>query len=489
MTDIFHQSSSHLPSSPSNNDGFGQLNHSPLISPTPVDLYGSNYYRRIQQEVESGEEEDDFSVLALLLTVFRKSLLGCKNISSENCDWIMEIGWPTNIRHIAHVTFDRFNGFLGLPVEFEHEVPRRPPSASTRVFGVSTESMQLSYDPRGNCVPTILLMMQRRLYLQGGLQSEGIFRINPDNGQEEYAREQINNGVIPENINVHCLAGLLKAWFREIPSGILDSLPPEQVMEAQSEEECSRLVGFLPPTEAALLDWAFNLMADVAQFEHFNKKNARNIAMVFALNKTKMSDPLTALMYVVQVMNFLKTLVAKMLRERGECVVEAGPVLQGEPSDEDGHHNTSRPRNHVEGNEDEEAEAVKEPPLDQIMSSTSQAESRICHGQTHGFLNSIENILSEGNGDDDHLPAEIPNFVGTTRHNGDERLNATATARKARGRRAKSSQTSNPNEAKKGANKRAPRSTLHCDGCAEKNKDLTVVSRVSSHKERVEAWR
>ncbi|KAG6403844.1 hypothetical protein SASPL_136077 [Salvia splendens] len=475
MADILHQSSSHLPS-PSNNDGFGQLNHSPIISTAPIDLYDSNYCRRIQQEVESGEEEggqDDFSVLALLLTVFRKSLVGCKNISGENCDRIMEIGWPTNVRHIAHVTFDRFNGFLGLPVEFEPEVPRRPPSASTRVFGVSTESMQLSDDPRGNCVPTILLMMQKRLYLQCGLQSEGIFRINSDNGQEEYAREQINNG----------------AWFREIPSGILDSLPPEQVMEAQSEEECSRLVGFLPPTEAALQDWAFNLMADVAQFEHFNKMNARNIAMVFAPNMTKMSDPLTALMYAVQVMNFLKTLVVKMLREWGECVAEVGPVLQGEPSDEDGHHSTSRPRNHVEGNEDEEAEAVKEPPVDQIMSPTSQAESRICHGQTHGFLNSIENILSEGKGDNDHLPAEIPNSVGTTRDNGVERVNAAATTRKAHGRRAKSRQMSNPNEAKKGASKRAPRSALHCGGCAEKNKDLTVVSRVSSHKERVEAWR
>lgn len=69
----------------------------------------------------------------------------------------------------------------------------------------------------------------------------------------------------------------------------MDSLPPEQVMEAQTEEECSHLVRFLPPTEAALLDWAVNLMADVAQFEHFNKMNARNIAMVFAPNMTKVS--------------------------------------------------------------------------------------------------------------------------------------------------------------------------------------------------------
>lgn len=41
----------------------------------------------------------------------------------------MEIGCPTDVRHVAHVTFDSFHGFLGLPEEFEPEVPRRPPSA------------------------------------------------------------------------------------------------------------------------------------------------------------------------------------------------------------------------------------------------------------------------------------------------------------------------------------------------------------------------
>ncbi|KAL2965766.1 hypothetical protein AAZX31_16G079400 [Glycine max] len=41
---------------------------------------------------------------------------------------------------------------------------------SENVFGVSTKSMQLSFDARGNSVPTILLLMQRHLYAQGGLQ-------------------------------------------------------------------------------------------------------------------------------------------------------------------------------------------------------------------------------------------------------------------------------------------------------------------------------
>lgn len=60
-------------------------------------------------------------------------------------------------------------------------------------------------------------------------------------------------------------------------------------MQCQSEEECAQLARLLPPTEAALLDWAINLMADVAQMEHLNKMNARNVAMVFAPNMTQVS--------------------------------------------------------------------------------------------------------------------------------------------------------------------------------------------------------
>jgi hypothetical protein len=52
--------------------------------------------------------------------------------------------------------------------------------------------------------------MQKRLYTEGGLKAEGIFRINPDNGKEEHVRRQLNCGVVPRGIDVHCLAGLIK---------------------------------------------------------------------------------------------------------------------------------------------------------------------------------------------------------------------------------------------------------------------------------------
>lgn len=48
---------------------------------------------------------------------------------------------------------------------------------SVSVFGVSAESMQCSYDSKGNSVPTILLLMQERLYSQGGLKVSAKFMI------------------------------------------------------------------------------------------------------------------------------------------------------------------------------------------------------------------------------------------------------------------------------------------------------------------------
>ncbi|GKA05525.1 hypothetical protein Tco_0684645 [Tanacetum coccineum] len=80
----------------------------------------------------------------------------------------------------------------------------------------------------------------------------------------------------------------------ELPTGVLNSLTPEHVIHCNTENECTQLAKSLPPTEAALLDWAINLMADVS------------------------SNPLTALIHAVQIMNLLKTLIMKTLCEREE---------------------------------------------------------------------------------------------------------------------------------------------------------------------------
>jgi hypothetical protein len=98
------------------------------------------------EEAEERERQQ-LSVLALLLAAVRRSVVACRverepdRVSGGGGGWRdddeaasaglgeMEIGWPTDVRHVAHVTFDRFHGFLGLPVEFEVEMPPRVPSA------------------------------------------------------------------------------------------------------------------------------------------------------------------------------------------------------------------------------------------------------------------------------------------------------------------------------------------------------------------------
>ncbi|XP_058087266.1 rho GTPase-activating protein 5-like [Magnolia sinica] len=497
MTEVL-QSPSHFPSSPSSlscapHDSLSCAPNdatSPHITPSllnqgpPPSLPVEESDTDKEEEEDRKKKEEQLSLLALLVAIFRKSLVACRTAGGRQDLRSMEIGWPTDVRHVAHVTFDRFNGFLGLPVEFEPEVPRRAPSASANVFGVSTESMQCSYDSRGNSVPTILLLMQRRLYSQGGLQAEGIFRINAENSQEEYVRDQLNRGIVPDGIDVHCLAGLIKAWFRELPNGVLDSLAPEQVMQCQSEEECAQLMRLLPPTEAALMDWAVNLMADVVQEEHQNKMNARNVAMVFAPNMTQMADPLTALMYAVQVMNFLKMLIIKTLKEREDPVLAAASASHSDPSDENGRHSPSQPCLEVPGNEDGEADrafVTEEPVLD--SHAPSAEENSTTDDADDGILTSSEKAVLDGNGvsNDD---------ASTPTNRAETAVNASKTGVQVNTRRSKAGQSSNLNLRKSPRRVGGLPSLVRAPSPpAEKSKGASIVSRINSRVERVEAWR
>ncbi|VAI03687.1 unnamed protein product [Triticum turgidum subsp. durum] len=424
---------------------------------------------------EEEEEEERWSFLALLLELLRKSLLRCRAEDGGQGQGGMEIGLPTDVQHVAHVTFDRFHGFLGLPVEFEPEVPRRAPSASASVFGVSTQSMQCSYDSRGNSVPTILLMMQRRLYEQGGLQAEGIFRINAENSQEEFVRDHLNSGTVPDGIDVHCLAGLIKAWFRELPSGVLDSIPPEQVMQCQSEEDCARVAKCLPPTEAALLDWAVNLMADVVQEEQINKMSDRNVAMVFAPNMTQMADPLTALMYAVQVMNFLKMLIQKTLKDREESNLEDASLPQKDPSDENGHQNPSLPVNPQPEETSGRPSFVSEEPI--VYSPTHSAEDKPpVEGDSIASVVHTSDVRSSVEGS---ASCSQPALVASSAI-ADASCATAANLLPSRGSRGLNSRRTRKGKRQCGTPAAPP---------AEKSRGASIVSRINSKVERIEAWR
>lgn len=125
---LFHSQIDPCSPNPSANPNPNSSSSSPVIAAEEADSDPRSRGNTGEElERRRDKERDQLSLLALLVAVFRKSLVTCKADTEDLCS--MDIGYPTNVRHVAHVTFDRFDGFLGLPDEFEPDVPRRAPSA------------------------------------------------------------------------------------------------------------------------------------------------------------------------------------------------------------------------------------------------------------------------------------------------------------------------------------------------------------------------
>lgn len=100
-----------------------------------------------EEEEEEEQNQQQLSLVEFLLTALRKSVVSCRVDNRQDDGGVgggissavhhMEIGWPTNVRHITHVTFDRFHGFLGLPHELQVEIPCRVPSARYQIKDLS----------------------------------------------------------------------------------------------------------------------------------------------------------------------------------------------------------------------------------------------------------------------------------------------------------------------------------------------------------------
>lgn len=196
-----------------------------------------------------------------------------------------------------------------------------------------------------------------------------------------------------------------------------------------------------------------------------------------------MADPLTALMYAVQVMNFLKILIERTLRDREECIIEAGPAPDLEPFDENGHHSTAHPTTQEENESDHEEEQ------NDLSKKTSSDGATEEEAAASGFLSSIENILPGENGNDrDDPPGEILNQTDETR-DGSEGGNAVTTSVRVQSnpRRAKSLQSSSSNPKK--ASKRMMSECQSAVKNAEKNKEVSILDLLNSQTERIEAWR
>lgn len=92
-----------------------------------IEKYSSNNVSRQFTKGTNNNNQNQFAILDIVVAALKKSLVTC-SVDREDVS-SLDISWPTEVRHVSHVTFDRFNGFLGLPSEFQPEIPTRVPSA------------------------------------------------------------------------------------------------------------------------------------------------------------------------------------------------------------------------------------------------------------------------------------------------------------------------------------------------------------------------
>lgn len=192
-----------------------------------------------------------------------------------------------------------------------------------------------------------------------------------------------------------------------------------------------------------------------------------------------MADPLTALMYAVQVMNFLRTLIIKTLREREDSITEPASTSSLEPFDKNGHQSPSQPTwledNAQEDNEEsEQTFAMEEPVLESPPYHTQ--DKYVKDRERQGFLTSLE---------------KSPNMDGSceTLTHVEKSVTETEACYQVNNLKSKSAQSSNSN-IKKGQKVIDRQLSSLCDpGPLEKTKGISNLSRINSRTERIEAWR
>jgi hypothetical protein len=190
-----------------------------------------------------------------------------------------------------------------------------------------------------------------------------------------------------------------------------------------------------------------------------------------------MADPLTALMYAVQVMNFLKMLIQKTLKDREESNLEEASLPQKDSSDENGHQKPSVTLDsHPEEGSRRPSFVSEEPLLNSPAHITEDRPNEISEAEkvTAVFTDQISEVLMSMEGSPSSQSALAA--PTTTDDAGATSVNSL---------QAKGGQSLNHRRTRKSKNESGTRAIP----TAEKSRGVSIVSRINSKVERIEAWR
>lgn len=176
----------------------------------------------------------------------------------------------------------------------------------TGVFGVEPSSLQMEMDGEFQ-VPSILVSMKRSIIEHGGLKQEGIFRLAGEQTEIKRIKEIMNKKEFVSSNDINTIASLLKIWFRELPTPILNCVPQESIFHSNDLAGCVKAFESLPDLQKTLLSWLMDLLIQTAQNSKENKMTSQNLAIVVAPNlyDVSTSNPMEGLVMSQKCVQFL----------------------------------------------------------------------------------------------------------------------------------------------------------------------------------------
>lgn len=200
----------------------------------------------------------------------------------------------------------------------------------------------------------------------------------------------------------------------------------------------------------------------------------------------QMIDPLNALMNAVQVMNFLKTLILRTLREREDSVVEPAAAVHLEPFDDNGDQSPSISciQDTGKDNEEKELSFIAEEPLSESFRKYS-LNIEMIKEEDHSSTPTVKGLVPDADHSDE-TAAAVETFMTETDAIVANCLKPGTLANTGENNIGQSSNSSLKKEPDKITGQQSVPQITNLD---EKTKGISNLSCVDSKIERAEAWR
>jgi len=224
---------------------------------------------------------------------------------------------PEKVQHTRHGYFDpETQKFVGnFPESFK--------LALNKQFGVQPKHLPSREVPGYKAkIPAVLLDLKKLLKKLGGYEAVGIFRLAPVGKINDLIKERINRGEDwEEKINdVNLCANLLKVWFRDLPTPIMNEVEKKVIEMSQDVDSVARATESFPEPSQSILLWLWDMCVEVAEHEATNKMGAQNLAIVIGpnlFNTESFENPMRAMTFSGKVVTFFQRGIE--WRQKGNC--------------------------------------------------------------------------------------------------------------------------------------------------------------------------